>query len=86
MAFGGSKEGDIFSKLNSSSSCVVYDGLLELKSNITKTKDLQTLRENEILKVLVGLLHKPNEKILDMSLSILGNGCLDSHCRNEVST
>jgi hypothetical protein len=86
MAFGGAKERDIFSKLNSSSSCVVYDGLIELRSNITKTKGLKILRENEILKVLVDLLHKPNEKILDMSLSILGNCCLDSHCRNEVST
>jgi hypothetical protein len=74
MAFGGAKEKDIFSKLKSSSSNVVYNGLLELRSNITKTKgDLKTLRENEVLKVLVDFLHKPNEKILDVTLSILGN-------------
>jgi hypothetical protein len=87
MAFGGAKEKDIFSKLKSSSSCVVYNGLLELRSNITKTKGgLKTLRDNEVLKVLVDFLHKPNEKILDVTLSILGNCCLDSDCRNEVST
>jgi hypothetical protein len=86
MEFGGNKEKDIFSKLNSSSSCVVYDGLLELKSNVTKTKGLKALSENGILKVLVDFMHRPNEKILDMSLSILGNCCMDSHCRNEVST
>jgi hypothetical protein len=87
MAFGGAKEKDIFLKLKSSSSCVIYDGLLELRSNITKTKGgLKALRENEVLKVLVDFLHKPNEKILDVTLSILGNCCLDSGCRNEVST
>jgi hypothetical protein len=87
MAFGGAQEKDIFLKLKSSSSCVVYNGLLELRSNITKIKGgLKTLRENEVLKLLVDFLHKPNEKILDVTLSILGNCCLDIDCRNEVST
>jgi hypothetical protein len=86
MAFGGAKEKDIFSKLKSSSSSVVYNGLLELRSNITKTKDLKTLRENKVLKVLVKFLHKPDEKILDVTLSILDKCCLDSDCRKEVST
>lgn len=87
MAFGGAKDDYIFSKLKSSSSCVVYNGLLELRSNITKTKEgLKTLRENKVLKLLVDFLHRPNEKILDVTLSILGNCCLDSDCRNEVST
>jgi hypothetical protein len=87
MAFGGVQEKDTFSKLKSSSSCDVYNGLLELRSSITKTKGgLKTLGENDVLKVLVDFLHKPNEKILDVTLSILGNCCLDSDCRNEVST
>lgn len=87
MSFGEAKEEYIFSKLKSSSSCVVYNGLLELRSTITKTKeDLKTFREKGVLKLLVDFLHKPNEKILDMTLSILGNCCLDSDCRNEVST
>jgi hypothetical protein len=87
MSLEITKEKDIFSKLKSSSASVAYDGLLEIRSNITKTKEgYKVLRENEVLKELVNFLHKPNEKILDVTLSILGNCCLDSDCRNEVST
>jgi hypothetical protein len=81
MAFGGANEKDIFSTLKSSSPCVVYRGLLELRSNMTKIKG-----ENEVLKLLVDFLGKPNEKILHVTLSILANYCLDSDCRNKVST
>lgn len=86
MALEATKEKNIFSKLKSSESSVAYDGLLQIRSDITKTKEgFQTLRENKVLRDLVNLLHKPNEKILDVTLSILGNCCLDSDCRNEVS-
>jgi hypothetical protein len=86
MALESTKEEDIFSKLKSSESSVAYDGLLQIRSNITQTKEgYKTLRENKVLRDLVNLLHKPNEKILDVTLSILGNCCLDSDCRNEVS-
>lgn len=85
MALESTKEEDIFSKLKSSESSVAYDGLLQIRSNITQTKEgYKTLRENKVLRDLVNLLHKPNEKILDVTLSILGNCCLDSDCRNEV--
>jgi hypothetical protein len=87
MAFGGTKDKNIFSKLNSTSSCVIYDGLLELRSDISKTKEgRETLIEHNVLKILVDFLRRPNEKILDVSLSVLGNCCMDSRCRNEVST
>lgn len=80
------KKKHIFLKLKSSSSSVAYEGLLEIRSNIMKAKDgFKVLRENNILNELVSFLHKPNEKILDVTLSILGNCCLDSDCRNEVS-
>jgi hypothetical protein len=86
MALESTKEEDIFSKLKSSESSVAYDGLLQIRSTITKTKEgYKILRENKVLRDLVNLLHKPNEKILDVTLSILGNCCLDSDCRNEVS-
>jgi len=86
MALESTREEDIFLKLKSSESSVAYDGLLQIRSNITKTKEgYKTLRENNALKDLVNLLHKPNEKILDLTLSVLGNCCLDSDCRNEVS-
>jgi hypothetical protein len=86
MALGSTREEDIFIKLKSSEFSVAYDGLLQIRSNITKTKEgYKTLKENKVLKDLVNLLHNPNEKILDLTLSILGNCCLDSDCRNEVS-
>jgi hypothetical protein len=87
MALDITKEKYTFLKLKSSSSSVAYDGLLEIRSSIMKTKEgCKILRENKILHELVNFLHKPNEKILDLTLSILGNCCLDSDCRNEVST
>jgi hypothetical protein len=86
MALEITKERDIFFKLKSSSSSIAYDGLTEIRSNIIKTKEgFKILRENKILNELVNFLHKPNEKLLDVTLSILGNCCLDSDCRNEVS-
>jgi hypothetical protein len=85
-ALESTREEDIFLKLKSSEPSVAYDGLRQIRSNITKTKEgYKTLRENKVLKDLVNLLHKPNEKILALTLSILGNCCLDSDCRTEVS-
>jgi len=86
MALESTREKDIFLKLKSSESSVAYDGLLQIRSNFAKTREgCKTLRENNVLKDLVNLLHKSNEKILDLTLSVLGNCCLDSDCRNEVS-
>ncbi|XP_069694987.1 armadillo repeat-containing protein 5 [Periplaneta americana] len=85
MSLNRATEKDVFLKLKSSSASVVYDGLLEIRSSVIKTREgLKCLRENLILRDLVKFLDKPNEKILDVTLSILGNCCLDKDCRNEV--
>ncbi|XP_021941760.1 armadillo repeat-containing protein 5 [Zootermopsis nevadensis] len=85
MAQGINKDKHIFLKLKSSSSSIAYDGLVGIRSNIMKTKEgCKILKENNILNELVNFLRKPNEKILDVTLSILGNCCLDNDCRNEV--
>ncbi|PSN52457.1 hypothetical protein C0J52_14981 [Blattella germanica] len=79
------KETDIFLRLRSPSFSVAYEALLEIRSKILPMKDgINLLSNNGSLKDLVNFLQKPNEKILDVTLSILGNCCLKDGCRKKV--
>ncbi|XP_026499690.1 armadillo repeat-containing protein 5 isoform X1 [Vanessa tameamea] len=64
--------------LNSSSSKRIQDSLLHIKSNIiVNDKGIKIFRDCDGLNYLLPHLRKPNERILDLTLSILGNLCLE---------
>lgn len=72
--------------LQSTSSTRVQEALLKLRSKvITDENGLQWFRDFGGLVYLVPHLRKPNERILDLSLSILGNCCLDEQTCLAVS-
>ena len=77
---------DLISKLNSSSSSQIYKTLLNIRSDLSKTQEgIKLLTDKECLKILVNFINKPNEKILDVSLSILANCSLHNDIRTLVS-
>ncbi|KAG6452804.1 armadillo repeat-containing protein 5 [Manduca sexta] len=64
--------------LKSTSSARVQETLLRIRSKIiTNDAGIKRFRECGGLEYLVPHLRKPNEKILDITLSILGNCCLE---------
>lgn len=72
--------------LKSSSSSRVQETLLKIRSKVIADEGgLQLFRECGGLEYLVPHLRKPNERILDLALSILGNCCLDDQICLAVS-
>lgn len=72
--------------LKSSSSNRVQEALLKIRNKvIADGNGLQLFRECGGLEYLVPHLRKPNERILDLALSILGNCCLDDQTCLAVS-
>ncbi|XP_045536642.1 armadillo repeat-containing protein 5 [Papilio machaon] len=68
----------IIKGLRSTSSTCIQDTLLKIKNNvITSDKGLKTFRDCGGLDSLLPLLRKPNERILNTALSVLGNCCMD---------
>lgn len=64
--------------LKSSSSSRVQETLLKIRSKIiTNDSGIKLFRECGGLECLLPHLRKPNERILDLTLSILGNCCLE---------
>lgn len=64
--------------LKSSSSSRVQEALLKIRSKITiNDAGIKLFRQCKGLDHLLPHLRKPNEKILDITLSILGNCCLE---------
>lgn len=71
----------------SSSSQSTYKLLVQIRTDVIKDKEgIKLLRDKGGLKRIVRILSKPNEKILNVSLSILANCCLQDDCRVQVST
>ncbi|CAK1551154.1 unnamed protein product [Leptosia nina] len=71
--------------LKCSSSSRIQDSLMKIRlSIITSEKGIKAFRECGGLEYLLPHLRKPNERILDLTLSILGNVCLDEKCRLAV--
>ncbi|CAH2262845.1 jg9219 [Pararge aegeria aegeria] len=67
--------------LKSSSSKRIQESLVKIKSTIIiNDKGIKSFRESGGIEYLLPHLRKPNERILDLSLSILGNVCLDEKC------
>ncbi|XP_049937763.1 armadillo repeat-containing protein 5-like isoform X1 [Schistocerca serialis cubense] len=74
-----------FSKLKSTSDSEVYKTLLEIRKNVSNTKEgVELLLDNKVIQILVHYLRKPNENIVDVCLSILGNACLQRPARNQA--
>lgn len=68
-----------------SSTEAIYRALVNIRTKlIQQPQGIHILRTNEGLKYLLNYVTKPNMKILDISLSILGNCCLDAEVRREV--
>lgn len=72
---------EIVKNLKSSSSSTVETALSKIRSKIiTSDEGMRAFKENNGLECLLPLIRKPNEKILDITLSILGNCCLNEEC------
>ncbi|KAG8230684.1 hypothetical protein J437_LFUL010761, partial [Ladona fulva] len=80
-----SKNDRLMQKLRSSSPSVVYQALIEIRTKeVNSANGVAFLRKSGALKYFVKFLQKPNEKILDVTLSILGNCCLENETRLEL--
>lgn len=72
--------------LKSSSSSRVQETLLKIRSKIITNDDgIKLFRECGGLECLLPHIRKPNERILDITLSILGNCCLEEESSLSVS-
>lgn len=70
-----------------SSSQSLYKLLVQIRTDVIRDDEgIKLLKDSGSLKHIVKLLSKPNEKILNVSLSILANCCLQEDCREQVRT
>lgn len=75
----------IIDDLKSSSSTRIQNSLMKIRSSIiTSEKGIRHFRDYGGLQCLVPHLRKPNERNLDVTLSILGNVCLEEKCSLAV--
>ncbi|KAK7794826.1 hypothetical protein R5R35_005973 [Gryllus longicercus] len=83
--FGSSSVTSAFTHLKDSSNSVVFEALVIIRKFIAKNEhNVKVVREKNVLKDLVNILGKSNEKNLDITLSILGNCCLENESRIEL--
>lgn len=76
----------IIEGLKSSSSSRVQETLLKIRNKvISNDTGIKLFRECGGLECLLPHLRKPNERILDITLSILGNCCLEEESSLAVS-
>ncbi len=76
---------DIVRTLSSSDPRKIYNTLLRVPSEVIKvSEDLKYFKENRGLNYVMQFLDEPNVKILNISLGILGECCLNEDCCNEV--
>lgn len=69
-----------------SSTQSLYKVLVQIRTDLIKESEgVKLLKEKGGLKRIIKLLSKPNEKILNVALSILANCCLQEDCRDLVS-
>uniref|UniRef100_A0A6B2E838 BTB domain-containing protein n=1 Tax=Phlebotomus kandelakii TaxID=1109342 RepID=A0A6B2E838_9DIPT len=63
----------------------IYRNLIKIRADVVKTREgIEIFHEHGGLKPLVELIKKPNEKIIDVSLSILGNCCTVEKCAKKA--
>lgn len=68
-----------------SSSQSLYKLLVQIRTDVIREDEgIKLLRDSGGLKHIVKCLSKPNEKVLNVSLSILANCCLQEDCREQV--
>ncbi|KAL4715456.1 hypothetical protein ACJJTC_015359 [Scirpophaga incertulas] len=75
----------LLDSLKSTSSARIQEALLKIRSKIiTSDSGIKLFRECGGLDYLLPHLRKPNERILDITLSILGNCCLEEESNTVV--
>lgn len=76
----------VIEALKTSSSSLLQETLTKIRNKVIITDNgIRLFRECNGLEYLLPLLRKPNEKILDITLSILGNCCLEEESALAVS-
>ena len=69
-----------------SSSAQIYHSLVSLRTKWIKSKSgVECLIRSGLVGKLLPLLQRPNSKVLDITLSILGNLMLEEGPRHQVS-
>ena len=64
---------------------VIYKKLVKIRTDCVKdSAGIETFYLAGGVKLLVNLLNKPHEKILEVALSILGNCCVKKECCKQV--
>ncbi|XP_077995385.1 armadillo repeat-containing protein 5-like [Glandiceps talaboti] len=83
---GDSSLTELISKLKyNHSSKLLVDSLTKLRSEFIRRSDgVEKFRKLGGLKPLLDLITKPNERIVDVSMSILANCCLEEETRKKI--
>ncbi|XP_006811986.1 uncharacterized protein LOC102807296 [Saccoglossus kowalevskii] len=78
---------ELISKLKFSESAkILTDGLLRIRKEFIRRSDgVERFRQLGGLKPLLNLVKKPNDQIVDISLSILANCCLEEETRRQIN-
>uniref|UniRef100_A0A182MTF3 ARMC5-like ARM-repeats domain-containing protein n=1 Tax=Anopheles culicifacies TaxID=139723 RepID=A0A182MTF3_9DIPT len=64
---------------------VIYRNLVAIRTNfVTNDSGIRLLSSQDGIKVLVDLLNKPYEKVIEVVLSILGNCCTKKECCKQA--
>lgn len=71
--------------LKTSSSNRIANNLIKIRQQVIVTDNgIKKFKANGGISLMISLLHKPNEKISDLVLSILGNCCMKQEIVLEV--
>jgi len=75
----------VISKLSSSNPEKVLSGLIEIRTRIIKSREgIEKFLERGGIEPVIKQLTKTNQKIMDVSLSILGNLAVEPQVRSMV--
>ena len=65
----------------------VYNALVLVRTHFIKEKDgIAKLRQHGGLELIIDVLRRHEDHVLDVALSILGNCCLETETRIKVSS
>ncbi|GAB0087388.1 hypothetical protein DMENIID0001_016850 [Sergentomyia squamirostris] len=65
---------------------LIYKILMKIRSDVVKTRDgIEAFHAQGGLKPIMELIKRPNEKLVDISLSILGNCCTVEECAKKAT-
>ena len=76
---------NLIEKLSRDTYSTTKKSLVSLAKLTKKTENVIKLRRNGGLELLLEYIKKPNQKLVDMALSVLANCSLENECRKQVS-